>query len=68
MKKLIAALALSIALPALAYAQPAPPQKKDCCEEMRAKGKKCCCEDMIEKGHGGHDKKGAPHDHAPGAR
>ena len=61
MNKILTALALSIALPAVAHAQatPAPAAERDCCEKMKAEGKKCCCKDMAGKEHAGHDKHGA---------
>jgi hypothetical protein len=49
MKKLLTAIALTIALPAVAHAQavPAPAPKADCCEKMKAEGKECaCCKEM----------------------
>ena len=49
MKKLLTAIALTIALPAVAHAQaaPAPAPKADCCDKMKAEGKNCdCCKDM----------------------
>ena len=49
MTKLLTAIALSIAIPAVAHAQatPAPAPKADCCEKMKAEGKECeCCKDM----------------------
>jgi hypothetical protein len=53
MNKLLTAIALSIALPAVAQAaEPAPPAKQDCCEKMKAEGKECCCKDMAHKDHG----------------
>ena len=52
MKKFIAALALTIALPSAAYAQKAPAEK-GCCEKMKAEGKECCCKNM-GKGHDDH--------------
>ena len=60
MNKLLTAIALSIALPGVAYAaDPAPAAKQDCCEKMKAEGKECrCCKDMDHQdhaGHGGHD-------------
>ncbi|MFL6779924.1 MAG: hypothetical protein ACJ8E8_12915 [Sphingomicrobium sp.] len=57
MNKLLTAIALSIALPAVAHAQatPVPAPEKDCCEKMKAEGKKCCCDDMDHKDHGEHD-------------
>ena len=58
MKKILTALALSIALPAVAYAQAAPAPKEDCCEKMKAEGKECCCcKHMAGKDHAGHDMK-----------
>ncbi len=52
MKKLLAAVALSIAIPAIGYAQatPAPAPKMAC--------KMDCCKDKAgTKGHAGHDMK-----------
>ena len=62
MNKILTAIALSIALPAVAYAQdaPAPEAKQDCCEKMKAEGKECCCKDMAGKDHADH----AKHDEA----
>ena len=60
MKKILTAIALSIALPAVAHAQaaPAPTAEKDCCEKMKAEGKECCCcKDMAGKDHAKHDMK-----------
>jgi hypothetical protein len=57
MKKILTAVALSIALPAVAHAQAAPPPKEDFCEKMKAVGKECCCKDMAKDGHGEHDAK-----------
>lgn len=55
MLKLLTAIALTIALPAVAYAaDPTPPPKQDCCEKMKAEGKKCCCEGMDHKDHAEH--------------
>jgi hypothetical protein len=56
MKKILTAIALSIAIPSIAHAQaaPAPAPKEDCCEKMKAEGKKCCCDDMDKKDHGEH--------------
>ena len=58
MMKLLTAIALSIALPAVAHAAepaPQPEAKQDCCEKMKHDGKECCCEDMDHKDHAGHD-------------
>ena len=64
MKKLLTAIALSIALPAAAYAaDPTPEAKQDCCEKMKAEHKECCCKDMAKKGHGEHGDNG---EHAEG--
>jgi len=67
MKKLLAAVALSIALPALAHAQtvPAPAPKASCCEKMKDKGcckdgKMDCCKDMTKM----HDMKAGADPHA----
>lgn len=62
MNKILTAIALSIAIPAMAHAQaaPTPEAKMECCEKMKAEGKECCCKDMAKKDHGEHGK-----DHAP---
>jgi hypothetical protein len=67
MNKILTAIALSIALPAVAHAQaapvPGPEAKQDCCEKMKAEGKECCCKDMAKMGHaghGGHDEAKSP--------
>ena len=59
MNRILTAIALSIALPAVANAQaaPTPAAEKDCCEKMKAEGKECCCKDMADKDHAGHDRK-----------
>lgn len=48
MNKLIAAVALAIALPGVAHAQAAPAEKPkmECCEKMK---EKCACCDKIAK-------------------
>jgi hypothetical protein len=53
MLKLITAVALAAALPAITLAQAPPPapDKKECCEEMKHGGKDCCCKDMDHKDH-----------------
>ena len=50
MNKLLTAIALTIAIPAVAYAQPSPtPEAKPgCCEKMKAEGKECCCKGMMD--------------------
>ena len=55
MNKFLTAIALTIALPAAAFAQtaPAPAPKMACCEKM----KDCCCRDMAKKDHGQHGEK-----------
>lgn len=55
MKNIVAAIALTIALPAVAHAQaaPAPAPKADCCDKM--KDKMDCCKDMAGKEHAGHE-------------
>ena len=68
MKKLLTAIALTIALPAVAHAQaaPAPAPEMACCEKMKAEGKECCCKDMAKMDHSKHDMKagtGAPAAH-----
>ena len=57
MNKILTAIALSIAPPAVAHAQAAPAPKEDCCEKMKAQGKECCCKDMAGKDQSGHDMK-----------
>ena len=54
MKKILTAIALTIALPAVANAQavPAPAPKMACCEKMKAEGKECCCKDMAKMDQG----------------
>jgi hypothetical protein len=44
MNKILTAVALAIALPAVAHAQAASAPEKDCCEKMKSEGKKCCCD------------------------
>ena len=61
MNKILTAIALAIALPAIALAQTAPAAPKaDCCEKMKAEGKECCCKDMGKKDHAGHGGEPAP--------
>ncbi len=64
MKTLFAAVALTIALPAMAYAQaaPAPAPKADCCEKMKAAGKDCKTMAMMD--HKKHDMKDGANPHA----
>lgn len=67
MKKLLTAIALSIALPAVAHAQtaPVPAPKADCCAKMKAEGKACdCCKDMAKMDHSKHDMKAGADAHA----
>ena len=65
MNKLLTAIALSIALPAVANAQAAPQPKADCCEKMKADGKDCaCCKDMAKMDHSKHDMKTGANPHA----
>jgi len=70
MKKILSAIALSIAIPSIAQAQAAPAAKMGCCEKMK---EKCaCCKDMAGKGHEGQKLSGekdphAGHDMAPKA-
>ncbi|HET7710105.1 MAG TPA: hypothetical protein VFK50_11360 [Sphingomicrobium sp.] len=66
MKKILTAIALSIAIPAVAHAQtaPAPAPKMECCEKMKAEGKECCCKDMAKMDHGNTDMKGGADAHA----
>lgn len=56
MNKILTAIALAIAFPAVALAQaaPVPAPKADCCEKMKAAGKDCC-KDMAKMDHGMHD-------------
>ena len=54
MKKILTAIALTIALPAVAHAQAAP-AKADCCEKMKDMN---CCKGMAGMDHAGHDMKG----------
>ena len=54
MKKILTAIALTIALPAVAHAQAAP-AKADCCEKH---DKMDCCKDMAGMVDAGHDMKG----------
>jgi hypothetical protein len=61
MNKILTAIALTIALPAVAHAQAAPAPKADCCEKMKAEGKECCCKDMAGKDHADHGKEHAGH-------
>lgn len=62
MKKILTAMALSMAIPSMAQAQAAPAPKMGCCEKMK---EKCaCCEDMAGKGHEGHDMAGGKDPHA----
>lgn len=55
-------MALSLAIPSIAYAEDAPPPKQDCCAKMKAEGKKCCCEDKGKDEHAEHDTEGMSHD------
>ena len=73
MNKILTAIALTIALPAVAHAQAVPAPKADCCEKMKAEGKECCCKDMDHHGergmkdgadaHAGHDMSGGANSH-----
>ncbi len=63
MKKILTAIALAIALPAVANAQAAPVPKAGCCENMKAEGKNCC-KDMAKMDHGKHDMKDGANPHA----
>jgi hypothetical protein len=75
MNKILIAIALTIALPAVAHAQAAPAPKADCCEKMKAEGKECCCKGMDKDQHGqrgmrdgadahaGHDMSGSADSH-----
>ena len=63
MKTLLAALAISLALPAAAHAADNAMDKCCCCETMKHDGKDCCDEKTAEKkgehagheGHAGHE-------------
>ncbi len=61
MKKLLTAIAMSIALPAMAHAQAAPAAKADCCDKMKAGMD--CCKDMAKMDHGMQGMKGMPAGH-----
>lgn len=62
MKKMLTAIALTIALPAVAHAQAAPAAKMDCCDKMKDK---CdCCKDMAKMDHDKHDMKAGADPHA----
>ena len=68
MKKILTAIALTIALPAMAHAQAAPAAtpKAGCCEKMKDMAD---CKDMAKMdhskmGHSGHDMKAGPNPHA----
>lgn len=61
MNKILAAIALMIALPAVAHAQATPAPKADCCAKMKAEGKQCCCEDMADKDHAEHGQQHGGH-------
>ena len=64
MKKILTAIALTIALPAVASAQaaPAPAHKMECCAKMKAAGKDC--HDMAKMDHSKHDMKAGADAHA----
>ncbi len=62
MKKIFAAIALTIALPAMAHAQAAPAPKVDCCEKMKAAGTDCKSMAMMD--HKKHDMKDGANPHA----
>ncbi len=62
MKKMLTAIALTIALPAVAHAQAAPAAKMECCAKMKDK---CdCCKDMAKMDHNKHDMKAGADPHA----
>ena len=64
MNKMMIAIAMSIAVPAVAHAQAAPPapKKMECCEKMK---EKCdCCKDMAKMDHSKHDMKAGADPHA----
>ena len=64
MKKILTAITLSIAIPAVAHAQaaPAPAPKMECCEKMKAAGMDC--KDMAKMDHSKHDMKAGADPHA----
>lgn len=64
MNKMMIAIAMSVAVPAVASAQAAPAPKMECCEKMKAEGKDCCCKDMAKMDHGKHGMKGGADAHA----
>jgi hypothetical protein len=66
MKKLLTAIVLSIAIPAVGHAQaaPTPAPKMACCERMKAESKECCCKDMAKMDHSKHDMKAGVDPHA----
>lgn len=74
MNKILAAIALTIALPAVAYAQsaPAPAPMANCCETMndkdccKDKSKMDCCKGMdhSKMDHSQHDMKAGANPHA----
>ena len=66
MNKILTAIVLSIAIPAVAHAQaaPVPAPKMACCEKMKAEGKECCCKDMAKMDHSKHDMKAGADPHA----
>lgn len=62
MKKILTAIALTIALPAVAHAQAAAAATMECCEKMKDK---CdCCKDMAKMDHDKHDMKAGSDPHA----
>ncbi len=70
MNKFFAAIALTIALPAVAQAQAATAAPKaSCCEKMKdmaccKDGKMDCCKDMAKMDHSKHDMKAGVNPHA----
>ncbi len=69
MTKMMIAIAMSIALPAVASAQTAPapaPKKMACCEKMK---EACdCCKDMAGMDHSQHGKKAGADSHSGHAK
>ena len=62
MKKILTAIALTIAIPAVAHAQTAPAAKMECCEKMKDK---CdCCKDMAKMDHNKQGMKAGADPHA----
>lgn len=61
MKNILTAIALTIAIPAMAHAQPAAPAKADCCDKMKGECKMDCCKGMAKGDKPGAKDAGDPH-------